>query len=159
RRRAVSNASGAQRARGRCAGAPGRRRNLRTRQPGRARACAAGRAAEWTRAALGLRPLVGEVPLRRGQRLVQLAAAPAQGGEFRAARVVRIRATRQLPGMNRMLDRARALLQKAKRRSWMKYALRGVGANDNFERLDLAYSIEDPWNMDSPTEQARFEST
>ena len=55
-----------------------------------------------------------------------------------------------------MLDKARALLQKAKRRSWMKYALRGVSANDNFERLDLAYSIEDPWNMDSPAEQTRF---
>lgn len=58
-----------------------------------------------------------------------------------------------------MLEKARALLQKARRRSWMKYALRGVGGNDNFERLDLAYSIEDPWNMDSPTEQARFERT
>jgi 2-polyprenyl-3-methyl-5-hydroxy-6-metoxy-1,4-benzoquinol methylase len=51
------------------------------------------------------------------------------------------------------------LLQKVKRRSWMKYALRGVGANDNFGRLDLAYSIEDPWNMDSPTEISRFEGT
>lgn len=58
-----------------------------------------------------------------------------------------------------MLDTARALLQKVKRRSWMKYALRGVGANDNFGRLDLAYSIEDPWNMDSPTEISRFEGT
>lgn len=58
-----------------------------------------------------------------------------------------------------MLDTAKALLQKFKRRSWMKYALRGVGPNDNFERLDLAYSIEDPWNMDSPTEIARFEGT
>jgi SAM-dependent methyltransferase len=58
-----------------------------------------------------------------------------------------------------MLSTAKALLQKIKRRSWMKYALRGVGPNDNFERLDLAYSIEDPWNMDSPTELARFEGT
>jgi 2-polyprenyl-3-methyl-5-hydroxy-6-metoxy-1,4-benzoquinol methylase len=58
-----------------------------------------------------------------------------------------------------MLMRAKALLQKIKRRSWMKYALRGVGPNDNFERLDLAYSIEDPWNMDSATEVSRFEGT
>lgn len=58
-----------------------------------------------------------------------------------------------------MFGSAKALLQKVKRRSWMKYALRGVGGNDNFERLDLAYTVEDPWNMDSPTEQARFEAT
>jgi len=58
-----------------------------------------------------------------------------------------------------MLGKARAFLQKVKRRSWMKYALRGVGPNDNFERLDLAYSIEDPWNMNSPGEIARFEAT
>lgn len=58
-----------------------------------------------------------------------------------------------------MLRKAKALLQKIKRRSWMKYALRGVGPNDNFARLDLAYSIEDPWNMDSPGEISRFEGT
>lgn len=58
-----------------------------------------------------------------------------------------------------MMTQAKALLQKIKRRSWMKYALRGVGPNDNFDRLDLAYTIEDPWNMDSPTEIARFEGT
>src|SRR5690606_13724630 len=58
-----------------------------------------------------------------------------------------------------MSNKVRALLAKIKRRTWMKYALRGVGPNDNFERLDLAYSIEDPWNMDSPGETARFEAT
>ena len=58
-----------------------------------------------------------------------------------------------------MFGKAKALLRKIKRRSWMKYALRGVGGNDNFERLDLAYAVEDQWNMDSPTEQARFEAT
>ncbi|MGH6645240.1 MAG: hypothetical protein ACRED3_21350, partial [Bradyrhizobium sp.] len=58
-----------------------------------------------------------------------------------------------------MLGKAKAFLKKVKRRSWMKYALRGVGPNDNFERLDLAYSIEDPWNMNSPGEIARFEAT
>ncbi len=58
-----------------------------------------------------------------------------------------------------MFGPAKALLRKVKRRSWMKFALRGVGGNDNFERLDLAYTVEDPWNMDSPTEQARFAAT
>lgn len=58
-----------------------------------------------------------------------------------------------------MLSKAKALLQKVKRRSWMKYALRGVGPNDNHERLDLAYSIADPWNMESPGEISRFEGT
>ena len=39
-----------------------------------------------------------------------------------------------------MPSTVKALLQKIKRRTWMKYALRGVGPNDNFERLELAYS-------------------
>lgn len=69
-------------------------------------------------------------------------------------------AAQKLQGMSEpMPSKARALLQKIKRRTWMKYALRGVGPNDNFERLDLAYTIEDPWNMDSPGEIARFEAT
>jgi SAM-dependent methyltransferase len=58
-----------------------------------------------------------------------------------------------------MLNRAFALLRKARRRLWMKYALRGVGGSDNFGRLDLAYSLEDPWNMASDLERARFEAT
>ena len=58
-----------------------------------------------------------------------------------------------------MLDRARRLLHKARRRLWMKYALRGVGGSDNHARLDLAYSVADPWNMESPLERARFEQT
>ncbi|MBX3710752.1 MAG: class I SAM-dependent methyltransferase [Lysobacter sp.] len=58
-----------------------------------------------------------------------------------------------------MLNRAATLLRKARRRLWMKYALRGVGGSDNFERLDLAYSVEDPWNMASDLERARFEAT
>lgn len=58
-----------------------------------------------------------------------------------------------------MLHRATTLLRKARRRLWMKYALRGVGSSDNHARLDLAYSLEDPWNMDSPLESARFEKT
>lgn len=58
-----------------------------------------------------------------------------------------------------MLNRAATLLRKARRRLWMKYALRGVGGSDNFDRLDLAYSVEDPWNMASDLERARFEAT
>lgn len=51
------------------------------------------------------------------------------------------------------------LLRKAQRRLWMKYALRGVGGADNHARLDLAYNVEDPWNMESAMERARFEAT
>lgn len=51
------------------------------------------------------------------------------------------------------------LMTKAQRRLWMKYALRGVGGNDNHARLDLAYSVQDPWNMESELERARFEAT
>lgn len=51
------------------------------------------------------------------------------------------------------------LLRKAQRRLWMKYALRGVGGSDNHARLDLAYTVEDPWNMESPMERARFQAT
>lgn len=50
-------------------------------------------------------------------------------------------------------------LTKARRRLWMKYALRGVGGSDNHARLDLAYTVEDPWNMASDLERARFEAT
>lgn len=52
-------------------------------------------------------------------------------------------------------DKAR----KGLRRLWMNYALRGVGGNDNHARLELAYKIGDPWNMDSALEQFRFERT
>ena len=58
-----------------------------------------------------------------------------------------------------MMQRTEGLLRKAKRRLWMKYALRGVGGSDNHTRLDLAYSVEDPWNMASALEAARFEKT
>ena len=58
-----------------------------------------------------------------------------------------------------MWSDATRLLRKAQRRLWMKYALRGVGGNDNHARLDLAYRMPDPWNMDSPMERARFEAT
>lgn len=54
--------------------------------------------------------------------------------------------------MNALPSRAR----KAVRRLWMKYAMRGVGGADNYQRLDLAYKLADPWNMDSDLERARF---
>ncbi|GGK09034.1 class I SAM-dependent methyltransferase [Luteimonas terricola] len=52
-----------------------------------------------------------------------------------------------------------AKLRKAVRRTWMKYAMRGVGGADDYERLDLAYRLGDPWNMESRLEQARFTAT
>ncbi len=58
-----------------------------------------------------------------------------------------------------MLQTTGTLLRKARRRLWMKYALRGVGGSDNHARLNLAYAVEDPWNMDSALERARFEKT
>lgn len=51
------------------------------------------------------------------------------------------------------------LARKAIRRAWMNFALRGVGGADNHARLDLAYRIPDPWNMESELEQFRFERT
>ena len=57
------------------------------------------------------------------------------------------------------MNRLHARLRKATRRLWMKYAMRGVGGADNYQRLDLAYSLGDPWNMDSPLEAARFRAT
>ena len=50
-------------------------------------------------------------------------------------------------------------LRKAVRRLWMKYAMRGVGGADNYGRLDMAYRLGDPWNMESGLEQARFAAT
>jgi 2-polyprenyl-3-methyl-5-hydroxy-6-metoxy-1,4-benzoquinol methylase len=49
--------------------------------------------------------------------------------------------------------------RKALRRAWMNYALRGVGGADNHDRLDLAYRLADPWNMESDLERFRFERT
>lgn len=45
------------------------------------------------------------------------------------------------------------------RRLWMKYALRGVRQNDAHGRLDLAYTIEDPWHMNAARERFRFAET
>jgi len=51
------------------------------------------------------------------------------------------------------------LARKAIRRTWMNYALRGVSGADNHGRLELAYRIADPWNMESELERFRFERT
>jgi 2-polyprenyl-3-methyl-5-hydroxy-6-metoxy-1,4-benzoquinol methylase len=53
----------------------------------------------------------------------------------------------------------RGAVNELVRRTWMKYALRGVKQNDNHERLDLAYSVEDPWHMNSEQERHRFAET
>jgi trans-aconitate methyltransferase len=52
--------------------------------------------------------------------------------------------------------------QKARRvarRVWMKQALRGISDNDAYDRLERAYRVTDPWNLDSPVEHARFAAT
>jgi SAM-dependent methyltransferase len=51
------------------------------------------------------------------------------------------------------------LAGKAVRRTWMRYALRGVGGADNHARLELAYRLPDPWNMESALERLRFART
>jgi trans-aconitate methyltransferase len=41
----------------------------------------------------------------------------------------------------------------------MKYAMKGVAGADAYDRLDRAYLLEDPWNLGSDLEEARFEWT
>ncbi len=55
--------------------------------------------------------------------------------------------------------RVRARAATVVRRTWMKYALRGVGQADAHRRLDLAYKVRDPWKMESEQEQFRFAET
>lgn len=54
---------------------------------------------------------------------------------------------------------AKEKMEQLVRRTWMKYALRGVRQNDAHDRLDLAYKVPDPWHMASEQEQARFIAT
>lgn len=58
-----------------------------------------------------------------------------------------------------LVERMFGQAQRAARRTWMKYAMRGVSRADNYQRLDLAYQVGDPWVMSSPMEQYRFEQT
>lgn len=41
----------------------------------------------------------------------------------------------------------------------MKYALKGVAGADAYDRLNRAYALEDPWNLGSELESARFDWT
>jgi len=56
-------------------------------------------------------------------------------------------------------EQVRERAQQVVRRTWMKYALRGVRQNDAHDRLDLAYKVSDPWHMDSDQERHRFVET
>ena len=58
-----------------------------------------------------------------------------------------------------LVDRLYAGVSRRIRRTWMKYALRGVRQNDAHGRLDLAYKVSDPWHMDSEQERHRFLET
>lgn len=50
-------------------------------------------------------------------------------------------------------------LREKARRTWMKYALRGIRQNDAHEGLDRAYRITDPWHMNAAREQFRMAET
>ena len=42
---------------------------------------------------------------------------------------------------------------------WRRYAMRGIGANDNHTGLDKLYALPDPWGMTTEREQSRFRQT
>lgn len=58
-----------------------------------------------------------------------------------------------------LIEKLRGRAREAARRTWMKYALRGVRQADAHGRLDLAYKIADPWHMNAAREQFRFAET
>ncbi len=53
----------------------------------------------------------------------------------------------------------RARAELVVRRTWMKYAMRGVAQADAHDRLDLATKVRDPWRMESEQEQFRVAET
>jgi len=55
-----------------------------------------------------------------------------------------------------LINRLRGRAREAARRTWMKYAMRGVRQADAHGRLDLAYKVSDPWHMTAEREQFRF---
>jgi trans-aconitate methyltransferase len=57
------------------------------------------------------------------------------------------------------LEKLRRKARKVLRRRWMQHALKDVTNNDNHAGLERIYRITDPWNLDSPLEHARFETT
>ena len=42
---------------------------------------------------------------------------------------------------------------------WMRLILRGTRYSNGYKKLDAFYIINDPWHMDSPSEQYRFKET
>jgi SAM-dependent methyltransferase len=56
---------------------------------------------------------------------------------------------------DQLLDKARTFV----RRRWMKYVLRDTARASAHRRMDLAYTVRDPWRMDSPSERHRFEES
>src|SRR5689334_14267290 len=50
------------------------------------------------------------------------------------------------------------IIEKVKR-LWKRYFLRDVRYRNDFGKLESLYLLEDPWQMDSPGEQFRFEQT
>lgn len=50
---------------------------------------------------------------------------------------------------------ARSIVSKV----WRRYAMRGIGANDNHAGLDKLYALPDPWGMTTEREQSRFAQT
>ncbi len=50
---------------------------------------------------------------------------------------------------------ARALVSKV----WRRYAMRGIGGNDNHAALETLYALPDPWGMTTAREQSRFVQT
>ena len=58
-----------------------------------------------------------------------------------------------------LIQKLKTRLRERARRTWMKYALRGIRQNDAHEGLDLAYRVTDPWHMNAAREQFRMAET
>lgn len=50
---------------------------------------------------------------------------------------------------------ARTIVSKV----WRRYAMRGIGGNDNHAALETLYALPDPWGMTTQREQSRFAQT
>ena len=58
-----------------------------------------------------------------------------------------------------LIQDLRSRLRERARRTWMKFALRGIRQNDAHGRLDRAYTVADPWHMNAEREQFRMTET
>jgi SAM-dependent methyltransferase len=58
-----------------------------------------------------------------------------------------------------ILDRMPPRAARVIRRTWMKYALRGAGGADAYDKLELLYQVGDPWQLGSERERRRFAAT